>query len=94
MKRTRVKSSNIASVGYSDRTETLEVAFLAEGDKQRAEVRKEEGAIYRYMGVPPQVHDALMKAESKGKYFHANIRDRYPFDKVRAEPAKKKKGAR
>jgi hypothetical protein len=96
MKRKPVKSSNIHSIGYTDQNGTLEIAFLAEGDKERAEVRKEAGDVYRYLGVPPTVHDALMRAESKGKYFHRNIRDLYPFEKIKSSggSGKKKKGAR
>jgi hypothetical protein len=94
MKREKVRSSNIHSVGYKEQDNTLEIAFLAEGDKERAEVRKEAGDVYRYLGVPPTVHDALMRAESKGKYFHRNIRDLYPFEKIKSGGSKKKKGAR
>jgi hypothetical protein len=31
----------------------------------------------RYVGVPPEVHVALMRAESRGAFFNRRIRPRY-----------------
>jgi hypothetical protein len=39
------------------------------------------GRIYIYDDVPPQVADGLERAESKGEYFNAHIKDRYRFRK-------------
>lgn len=60
MKREPVQSSNISSVGYNPDTSTLEIEFHS-------------GGKYQYYGVPSQVHEGLMKAESKGSYFHHYI---------------------
>lgn len=64
-----VISSNLRSVGYDPVTSTLEVEFHT-------------GSVYEYRRVPAQVHDGLMRAGSKGEYFHDNIRDRYPTRRV------------
>jgi len=64
MKRNEVSSSNIASIGYDSDSETLEIEFKG-------------GGVYRYEGVPKEVYAKLMDASSKGKYFHAYIRDIY-----------------
>ena len=40
------------------------------------------GMKYRYYGVPQNIFDELINAESKGKYFGANIRNRYKFEKI------------
>jgi hypothetical protein len=37
------------------------------------------GRTYQYGNVPPEVYDEFLKAESKGRYFLANIRDVYAY---------------
>lgn len=70
MKRVSVQSSNISSLGYDPAASTLEIEF-------------HHGGVYQYYGVPSQVHEGLMKAESKGSYFHHNIKMAgYPYKKV------------
>ena len=69
MERRRVSSSNLHSVGYDPYTSTLEMRF-------------HHGGIYRYFGVPVQVHAALMGAASHGRYFHRHIKDAYRHSKV------------
>ena len=70
MDRETVQSSNIASVGYDLSSSTLEIEF-------------ESGGIYQYSGVPQDVYKGLMSAESKGKYFHQNIKNGgYPYNKI------------
>ena len=39
------------------------------------------GRAYDYRDVPPKVFDRLRSAESKGRYFNAQIRDRYPYSR-------------
>ena len=65
MDRTPIRSSGITSVGYDPRRRVLEVEFL-------------DGSLYQYDDVVVDEHDALLAAESKGGYFNAHIRDRYP----------------
>lgn len=85
MKRTPVKSSQIASVGYDSETQTLEIEFANGGN------------VYRYSNVPPTLHAELMNDGSIGAFFHKHIRSRakdYPYVKVEAtsgEVAKSKK---
>lgn len=64
MKRVRVKSSNIASVGYDAEALSLEVEFIG-------------GAVYRYAGVSAKMHSALMGAESIGTSFHKLVRPNF-----------------
>ncbi|MBE8596842.1 MULTISPECIES: KTSC domain-containing protein [unclassified Xenorhabdus] len=70
MNRVSVSSSNLHSVGYDQVTRTLEIAFHS-------------GGIYQYDGVPANVHQGLISASSKGKYFHQYIKNVYPYRKVR-----------
>ena len=69
MKRQSVESSNLRSVGYDEFLFVLEIEFKS-------------GAVYRYYGVPSEVHDELINAESVGKYFNANVKSKYNFLKV------------
>jgi hypothetical protein len=71
MRRTHVASSAISSVGYDERSSVLEVEF-------------ESGAVYDYLGVPPQVYEDLLQASSKGTFVSQRVRDRFPF--VRRDP--------
>jgi hypothetical protein len=70
MRRTRVSSSVLASVGYATKTRTLEVEFVS-------------GRIYLYLDVERDTYDALLAAPSKGTYFNAHIKDEYAYVRVR-----------
>jgi uncharacterized protein len=69
MKRTHVESSNIESIGYDSRSQTLEIEFL-------------NGSVYQYFDVPEHVFNELMSADSYGKYLNANIKGTYRYSKV------------
>ncbi len=78
MDRTPVTSSNIKSIGYEGGV--LEVEFL--GKKADA-----PGAVYRYEGVPIDVHADLMSAPSIGRAFGLLIRNGgFAVEKVEPEP--------
>ncbi len=40
------------------------------------------GKKYRYYDVPMSVYNKFMAAESKGKFFTANIKDKYFFEQL------------
>jgi len=69
MNRQPVSSSDLRSVGYDPAAQVLEIEFHS-------------GGVYQYTGVPASAHTALMQAGSKGSYFHAHIKDRYPTHKI------------
>ncbi|PCH73279.1 MAG: ATPase [Rhodobacteraceae bacterium] len=69
MERQTVGSSNIASIGYDDATETLEIEFLT-------------GAIYQYYNVGSDMHQNLMAAPSKGSFLNTYIRNAYAYSRV------------
>jgi KTSC domain len=62
--RQSVRSSALASVGYSKRLHILEIEFR-------------KGAVYRYLDVPYSVYRNLMSAGSKARYYDRNIRGHY-----------------
>ncbi len=69
MERTPVTSSNIRAIGYDSDSQVLQVEF-------------NDGAVYDYAAVPESDYDGLMGADSKGKYFNANIKNRYSHMKL------------
>ena len=69
MRRRRVTSSLISSVGYAAETATLEVELV-------------DGTVYRYFAVPRRHAEELLAAESPGRYFNEQIKPRYPFEKL------------
>lgn len=58
---TPVQSSNISGVGHDEESGALIVQFS-------------NGTAYRYSGVAPETVNDFLAAESKGRYFAANIR--------------------
>lgn len=68
--RINVDSSNLDWVEYDPSTLRLIVGFL-------------RGTEYAYAGVPGAVYEGLLRAYSKGRYFHLWVRDRYPTTRVR-----------
>ena len=45
----------------------------------------QSGKRYVYQGVPAEIYTAMRGAFSKGEFFNANIRDRYPFIRYGSE---------
>jgi len=70
LQRVDVVSSNIKSIGYDENDRILEIVF--KGDR-----------IYQYIGVPLDVYTSLMNAQSHGKYFSSDIRDKYLTRRVK-----------
>jgi uncharacterized protein len=69
MKRQHVESSNIGSIGYDERSQTLEIEFL-------------NGGVYQYFDVPANIYNSLMSAASHGQYFAQHIKGHYRYIKV------------
>ncbi len=65
-----VESKNIESIGYDAASQELHVRFLKSGE------------TYVYYAVDEWVFVELMQADSKGKYFIANIKTNYQCGKL------------
>ncbi len=61
-----VESDVIHAIGYDPQIQMLEIIF-------------NNGTIYQYRGVPPEVFAGLKNSESKGRYFNENIRDEFQY---------------
>lgn len=64
-----VESTIIQDIDYNSNSSKLVVAF-------------ENGSQYEYSNVPSPIFQDFTKAKSKGKYFHDNIRDHYPYKRI------------
>ena len=64
MKRTPVKSTNIASFGYDSASRTLEVEFIS-------------GGVYQYKSVAPATALKFRQSKSKGHFFATNIKNKF-----------------
>ena len=62
-------SAAILEIDYNDERAKLLVCFVS-------------GERYVYVGVPGEVHRSFCAAPSKGGFFQAEIRDRYPFNRL------------
>lgn len=75
MDRRPVDSSNLASVGYEPSSQILEVEFKS-------------GLLYHYFRVPPAKFEALMAADSVGKYLNAEIKPHHGYEQLRDDGAR------
>ena len=64
----RLNSSAISRVAYDARAKRLMVTF------------RDSRETYVYLDVPHEVYDAFMSAPSQGRFFNAEIRDRFERD--------------
>ena len=69
MRRKKVQSSTIRSIGYDSDNEILELEFTSR-------------EVYQYMQVPELIYKELMNAASHGSYFNNTIKDEYDFARI------------
>lgn len=77
MQYVQVESSNVDALGYDGGTNTLSVVF-------------KNKTVYFYLGVPQEMYEKFVNAESKGKFFSLEIKGVYNFfalDKIELFPA-------
>jgi hypothetical protein len=64
-----VVSSDLASIGYDPASQTLEIEFKATG-------------VYHYFSVPADIYESLRTTPSPGKFFLANIKGKFAWEKT------------
>jgi hypothetical protein len=69
MRRAPLESSLLAAAAYDSERRLLEVEFHT-------------GELYRYFNLPPHCYQELLQAHSKGRYFNANIRNQFPYQRL------------
>ncbi len=62
-------SETISAIRYDPRRERLDIRFTNE-------------RVYRYDDVPDFVYRALLRADSKGRYFNEIVRDGYEYEEL------------
>ena len=72
MQRQNVTSSTVASIGYYEIDQILEVEFK----------NKVAPIIYHYFDVPKEVYQKMMDSASVGKFVHENIKDKYVYGRI------------
>ena len=65
-----LQSAALRSVFYDEIRHTLRATF------------RDTGRTYAYEGVPQELYDRLMFADSVGAFFNRHIRDRFRFREV------------
>lgn len=63
---TAVDSTTLLTVSYDDARELLQLEFCSR-------------VVYQYFNVPAAVHQSLLDALSKGRYFNQAIRGRFAY---------------
>jgi hypothetical protein len=63
-------SKLLAAVAYDTDREILYLRFRKTGD------------VYRYFQFPTAEYQTLLGAASKGRFFLAHIRDKYPYERL------------
>jgi hypothetical protein len=63
-----------------DSTLLLWVAYSPE--QQRLRLKFRSGELYDYSHVPQTIYQALLTADSKGRYFNQHIRDAFPTQRL------------
>lgn len=69
MERIAVRSTEIALVGYEDKSSTLEITFR-------------RGGVYHYFDVTPEIYKNLVDSPSLGTYFSTEIKDKFRYQKI------------
>lgn len=77
IKRERVDSTCLRSVGHDKEKKKLSLEF------------RKSGAVYEYSGVSKRAAGALVNASSIGKKFNKSIRNDYPYERVRGGTPKR-----
>jgi hypothetical protein len=69
MRRQRVDSSAISSVGYDPGSSVMEIEF-------------QSGSVYQYRDVPAALYESFLAASSKGRFVSRNIRSRFTSERL------------
>jgi lysyl-tRNA synthetase class 2 len=69
MKPTVVESTTLATVAYDADRKLLQIEFR-------------DRTTYRYFSVPADLHEMLLRAQSKGSYFNRVIRGQFAYARM------------
>ena len=69
MKLKPVESEMLVAAGYDQKSHSLYAVFRT-------------GETYRYKNVPSFIYELLMSAESKGRFMHKYVLNRFDYERV------------
>jgi len=69
MRISAVESTTLVTVSYDDAQELLQLEFCSR-------------TVYQYFSVPAAVHQSLLDASSKGRYFNQAIRGHFLYRRI------------
>lgn len=72
-----IESSNLKSLTYDSKDQNLIIEFKGKDNNK-----------YKYVNVEEVVVKNFLESESKGKFFHANIKNKYKYEKILNEKEK------
>lgn len=70
MRRERLDSSSVRSVGYDPSAQVLEVEFR-------------NGGVYQYLDVPGEEYEEFREADSKGRYLNTEIKPHHRYRRLK-----------
>lgn len=73
-----VESSNISQIGFE---ENYSISFN-QVPRNVLRIVFWNGNTYDFYNVEKEVYNSFLDSDSKGSYFHANIKNEYPNEKV------------
>ncbi|HSL54679.1 MAG TPA: KTSC domain-containing protein [Pyrinomonadaceae bacterium] len=76
-----VESEMLVAVGYDEKSHSLLAVFRT-------------GETYRYKNVPSFVYELLMSAESKGKFMHKYVLNRFDYERVASSGSRERTRSR
>ncbi|KKN56970.1 hypothetical protein LCGC14_0566920 [marine sediment metagenome] len=82
LKRSSLESTAIKSFDYDPLTLSLVIQFWIVKVQNKVIISKRPGGKYIFFQVPDSVHNNFIKASSKGRFFNANIKNKYSFSKI------------
>jgi hypothetical protein len=65
-----VQSTALEEIAYNEKARTLQARF------------RETGRTFLYRGVPQELYDALLFADSLGAFFKTHIQDRFSSEEI------------
>lgn len=75
------KNDKIVNIDWSEKSSIVERTVYNKETRQLEIVFKKTGA-YIYLGVPIEVWNNLVKAESVGKFINSEIKSNYAYNKI------------
>lgn len=65
-----------------DKQEVDSSVIRATGYAYVLEIEFQGGRVYQYFDVPQDVYQGFLTSDSKGKYFNAQIRGKFPYHEI------------